>query len=217
MAQRFFFRFVFVFNYLLNYFLFLEVLRLGIHHFWWKKYFPRIPGSCRYNFGTCWNKISTTNWFATIPSSSPVKKTHKNRVAPGKKNWNKKSSWARFSSMDFFLNRVVHARKLHELEVAKSESRLIRSQVECITSQLESITSGSDPVHWEGIYTCMYTCIYVCIRICICYRYRFFAFSSPSPPPLSILEGCLDQLDFVEVGRRLALCLNDTSNQSILG
>jgi len=69
MAQGFFFRFLFIFNYLqFNYFSFLDVLRLGIHHFWWKQYFSRTPGSYRYNFGTCGNRISTMFWFATIPS-----------------------------------------------------------------------------------------------------------------------------------------------------
>jgi len=46
----------------------MDVLGLGIHHFWWNEYFCRIPGSYRYNFGTCGNRVSTTFWFATIPS-----------------------------------------------------------------------------------------------------------------------------------------------------
>ena len=36
--------------------------------FWWKKYFSRTPGFYRYNFGTCGNRISTTFWFAFMPS-----------------------------------------------------------------------------------------------------------------------------------------------------
>ena len=40
MAQGFFFRFIFIFNFLqVNDFSFLDVLGLGIHHFWWKEHF----------------------------------------------------------------------------------------------------------------------------------------------------------------------------------
>jgi len=55
-----------------NYFSFLDVLGLEIHHFWWKEYFSRIPGSYRYNFCTCGNWFFTTFWFSTIPSLKPL-------------------------------------------------------------------------------------------------------------------------------------------------
>jgi len=65
MPKGFFFRFVFITNYLhVNYFSFLDVLGLEIHHFWWMGYFSRTPGSYRYSFCTCGNRISTTIWFA---------------------------------------------------------------------------------------------------------------------------------------------------------
>jgi len=49
MAQGLFFRFVFIFNFLkINYFSFLDMLGLVIHHFWWKEYFSRTTGSHRY-------------------------------------------------------------------------------------------------------------------------------------------------------------------------
>ena len=45
----FFFRFVFIFNFLnVKCFSFLDMLGLVIHHFWWKDCFPRTPGSYRY-------------------------------------------------------------------------------------------------------------------------------------------------------------------------
>jgi len=72
MVQGSFSRFVFIFVYLpVNSFSFLDVLESGIHHFWWKEYFSRTPGSYRYNFGTCANRISTTFWFATFPLCTP--------------------------------------------------------------------------------------------------------------------------------------------------
>ena len=42
-GSTFFFRFVFIFNYLhVNYFSFLDLLWLGTHPFWWKEFFSRL-------------------------------------------------------------------------------------------------------------------------------------------------------------------------------
>jgi len=72
MAQGFFVRFVFMFNFLnVNYFSFLDMLGLVIHHFWWKEYFTFSQVQFWY-YATCGNRISTMFWFATIPSPNPI-------------------------------------------------------------------------------------------------------------------------------------------------
>jgi len=63
-AQRLFFRFVFIFNFLnVTYFSFLDMLGLVIHHFWWKVYFSMTPGSYR-----CTNSIELVPRFGLWPS-----------------------------------------------------------------------------------------------------------------------------------------------------
>jgi len=59
-----FFKFVFICNFLnVNYFSFLDILGLVIHHFWWKDYFSRTPGSYRYT-----NSIELVPRFGLWPS-----------------------------------------------------------------------------------------------------------------------------------------------------
>jgi len=55
----------FIFNFFnVNYFSFLDMLGLVIHHFWWKESFFRTPGSCRYT-----NSIELVPRFGLWPSS----------------------------------------------------------------------------------------------------------------------------------------------------
>ena len=64
MARGLFFRSVFIFNFLnVDYFSFLKMLGLVIHHFWWKEYFSRTPGSYRYT-----NSIKLVPRFGLWPS-----------------------------------------------------------------------------------------------------------------------------------------------------
>jgi len=74
MAQGLFGRFVFIFNFLnVNYFSFLYMLGLVIHHFWWNEYFSRTPGSYRYT-----NSVELVPRFSAWPS--PPSRTPPNEL-----------------------------------------------------------------------------------------------------------------------------------------
>jgi hypothetical protein len=122
----FLFRFVFIFNYLqVNYFSFLDVLGLGIHHFWWKEYFSRTPGSYRYNFGTCGNRICTTNWFTPSPPSG--------RNA-------KKSIWVRRNKPK------IYSKRLGNQEIAVSWKLVVwASRVSWCQKKLEHMCGTGGP------------------------------------------------------------------------
>jgi len=81
MAQGLFLRFAFIFNFLkINYFSFLDMLGLVIHHFWWKECFSRTPGSYRYT-----NSIELVPRFGLWPS--PPARLELTKVLHAERNW----------------------------------------------------------------------------------------------------------------------------------
>ena len=70
MAQRLFFRLVFIFNFLnINYFSFSGYMVLVLPHFWCKEYFSRTPGSYKYT-----NSIGLVPRFGLWPSPRSISK-----------------------------------------------------------------------------------------------------------------------------------------------